>query len=474
MPEPYRIAAWRHWRYALLLLLLWLNLTARAHASPVQQSFVHDPVFNARVRLLQAGRQHDSVIVLVHGLNASADVWQPFIPALSKYFHVLAFDLPGFGESSKGNKLYSPDNYVTFMHKLFARLNIKRVILAGHSLGGNIALRYAATYPQQVRRLVLIDAAGILHRLVYTEFLTHFGIRVLPRFYPQQRQDLTSLASNLFAVLTDYSPLMDVGERYMLSQPDLRQRFLGGAPPAIAAYAMAMANFSPVIDHFSIPTLLLWGGQDHVAPLRTAHLLAANFDNAGLIVLPGAGHSPLHDDPAAIKTWLLQFATASPLARDRLLANHRYRITYRAPDSANQIGRCHNSQHKVFTGDYRDLIIDHCRDIQLRDLRARSILIENSVVHIENCRLRSQDTSLRIRNSSVTMTACHIAGNPAIKTAGSKLDIAGSHLRSDRDSIIADPKGTTSTVLFSVSELVSQGDRQYVHGPMQLAPGQGL
>lgn len=424
--------------------------------------------------MLEAGRPDAPAIILVHGLNSSADVWQPFIPSLSKKLHVIALDLPGFGESGRGNKLYSPDNYVAVIHYLADRLHLHRFMLAGHSLGGNIALRYAQLHPSQIRRLILIDAAGILHRLAYTEYLTHFGIRVLPAFYPQQRHDLTSLAKNLFDAMTDYSFALDVGERYMLSQPDLRREFLGGEPPAIAAYAMALTNFSGVLNNFSIPTLLLWGGQDHVAPLRTAHMLAANFENAGLIVLPDAGHSPLHDDPAQVQDWLLKFTQSDTSGSNHLLATHRYQLNYQKPITSNRVGRCQGAMHKIFSGDYRRLVIEHCRDVQLRNLRARQIRIKDSVVRIDNCELQSRGTSLTVVHSSLTVTACHITGNPAIVTAGSKLDIAGSHLRSVQNAIFADTHGAASTVLFSISELDSQGQRHFAHGPLKLRSGQGL
>lgn len=460
-------------RFLAVISLLFF-LSAQATAETIQQQFIPDPVFHGKIRVLEAGKPYAPSIILVHGLNSSADVWRPFIPALSSKLHVVALDLPGFGESEKGNKLYSPDNYVAVIHHLTERLHINHFILVGHSLGGNVALRYAQTYPEQVRRLMLIDAAGILHRIVYSKFLAQSGIKILPEFYPQQRQDLESLAHNLFSTLADYSSAMDLAEHYVLSQPDLRRQFLDGAPPAIAAYAMALTNFSGVLDHFSIPTLLLWGAKDNVAPLRTAHMLASNFENAGLIVLPDSGHSPLSDQPNAVKNWLLKFTVTDTANMNRLLQAHRYRLTYHEPDTSSRVGRCQYQQHKMFTGDYARLSINHCHDVRLLNLRAQQISIDDSQVQLDNCRLHNKGTSLRVSHSSITMTACHIAGNPAIHIVSSKLDIAGCHLKSPYDSITADSTGTTSTLLFSISELDSQGQLRYEHGPVQLFPGQGM
>lgn len=475
MPESCSVKLAWHGILLFVLLLSPLSLSAvRAETSGISEYFIHEPVFGARVRMLEAGAPSNPLLVLVHGLNSSAAVWRPIIPSLARHFHVIAFDLPGFGQSTKANKLYSPDNYVAFIHYVVGLFPDRQIILVGHSLGGNIALRYAMSYSQQVNRLILVDAAGILHRLVYTEFLTHFGIRVLPQFYPQQKQDLKTITNELFGMLTEYSPLMDAGEQYILSQPDLRQQILGGYPSTIAAYAMIMTNYSRIMNHFTVPTLLLWGGRDFVAPLRIAHVLAANLDNAGLVVFPDAGHSPLHDVPVKLKRWIMKFASAAPEQRDAILAQRRYALPAKTDMTFHRKGSCKGRSDRVFEGDYHNITIDKCRGVQLRNVRVAHLVINQSTVKIDNCRLNSDATTLRVTQSTVSMTACHISGAPAIELAGSKLDIAGSRIQSRGDAIIAARMGANNTLLFSVSVLNSHARRTLEHGPVLLAPGDTL
>lgn len=456
------------------LLNVLIQSSAQAAGTGIKEYFIHDSVFDARVRMLETGDVSRPLLVLVHGLNSSANVWQAFMPDLAQHFHVLAFDLPGFGQSSKANKLYSPDNYVAFIHSALGRFADKQIILVGHSMGGNIALRYAMTYPQLVNRLILVDAAGILHRLVYTEFLTHFGIRLLPQFYPQQKQDMKSFTDDLFGILSEYSPVMDIGEKYILSQPDLRERFFGGNPSVISAYAMMLTNYTGILRQFNVPTLLLWGGQDFVAPLRIAHILAANLDDAGLVVLPDAGHSPLHDTPQALMDWLSRFALASPKEAQAILAQHRYIIPSEIASTSTRVGRCIKQDGLTFRGDYAKLFIEDCHNVQLQQLRAKQLVIKHSTVKMDQCLIQSSKLALRISDSSIAMTACRVSGTPAIMTSGSKLDIAGSHIQSKGSTFVAVTQGTESTLLFSVTELRTGQHGQYEHGSVILRPGESL
>lgn len=455
--------------------------TAIAEQSTVHTYYLQEPVFGGKARIVEAGDEHHPLIVLVHGLNDSADAWRSFIPALSQSFHVISFDLPGFGQSTKANKLYSPDNYVKFIRYVVSRFRHNQMILAGHSMGANIALRYAVTYPQQVERLILIDVAGVLHRLAYTQFLAHFGIQTLPKYYPEQQTDLKTLADSLFGVLAEYSSLMELGEYYVLSEPALRENLLGGYPPAIAAHAMMLTDFSKILEGFTVPTLLLWGGQDQITPLRTAKVLAANLNNSGLIVFDKAGHNPLLDVPRLVENWLVTFASVRPAQRDEILQQHRYLPPVDAPADANRIGNCRDEQNKVFRGRYKLITLEHCQNVLLQDVVADSVTVIDSQVTLENCILHSAGKSLLLQNSEIQVTACRIQGSPAIELSNSKLDMAGSHVSSDTDAIKAGVTKTTqaataatNSLLFSVSKLTSRYQTRLMHGSVSLSPGQGL
>ena len=118
-----------------------------------REAFIFDPIFKGDVYLHEAGRHHAISVVLVHGVgDRGATIWDPLIQGLSKNYHTVTFDLPGFGRSSKKNVLYSPTSYAAFIKYVVDRCVRDSFILVGHYLGGAIALRFAATYPKDLRQ----------------------------------------------------------------------------------------------------------------------------------------------------------------------------------------------------------------------------------------------------------------------------------------------------------------------------------
>ena len=100
------------------------------------------------------------VVVLLHGLNSDATDWQPVIDDFPMDYRIIAVDLMGYGESPKPLDIdYSDADHVAALHTTLATLDLNEpFLLVGYSLGGDIALNYAATYPEQVRRLFLLSA----------------------------------------------------------------------------------------------------------------------------------------------------------------------------------------------------------------------------------------------------------------------------------------------------------------------------
>ena len=107
----------------------------------------------------------EPTLFLVHGLgtNGMRD-WYTVLAPLAEHRRVVMFDLPGFGHSAQANVKYGPARYAAVLSRVIARYGPGPVDVIGHSMGGAISLFHAASYPEQVRRLIVVDAAGILHR----------------------------------------------------------------------------------------------------------------------------------------------------------------------------------------------------------------------------------------------------------------------------------------------------------------------
>lgn len=470
-------------------LCIALNSAVVTAQDDSRRYLLDEPVFNGKSYVIEAGRKNPELIVLVHGLgDMAASTWEPFIPELARHYHVLSFDLPGFGRSSKSNELYSPDKYVAFIDYVVKKTGHKRFMLVGHSLGGNIALRYASTHPDKVKRLMLIDAAGVLHRVTYSNFLAHFGIRILPQFYPQQEDDLKSITSLIWGELAANNGLFEYGERLMLQDPGVRQSVLGGNPSAIAAYAMIMTDYSDSLAGLNVPTLILWGRDDKVIPLRTAKVLATNIPRAGLVVFDQTGHSPMHEQPTRFRQWLSRFAGNSEQAFAQLIANTRYVIDRSVDNISERVVHCKNTNNQLYVGDYKALIIENCQNVEIDSARIKSLSISHSSVTLNNCDINSNGKGILVQNSDVQINGCRISGSPAVSFIDSSVDIAGTQLLSTTGAALQNLSrqpgsgrtlpgplnGLTArdTVLFSLTQLSSHYSEKHLHGPANIKPGQ--
>jgi pimeloyl-ACP methyl ester carboxylesterase len=113
-----------------------------------------------RIVYLEGGR--GETVMLLHGYCGSKDAWVDFARLLTPAYHVVIPDLAGFGESTKDwNRNYNIENQVKRLEDLAQALKLKRVHLAGNSMGGAIAALYAARHPPETRTLALLDTYGI-------------------------------------------------------------------------------------------------------------------------------------------------------------------------------------------------------------------------------------------------------------------------------------------------------------------------
>ena len=476
----------------LVTLVIGLSISLPARSATDQVGYMLDePVFNGQSYIVEAGREHAQAIVLVHGLgDVASDTWQDVIPGLARHFHVISFDLPGFGRSSKRNALYSPDNYAAFIDFVTRKLGQEKFMLVGHSLGGNIALRYATLYPQKVTRLMLIDAAGVLHRIAYSNFLAHFGIKLLPQFYPQQSEDMQSITNLLIGQIAARNGFLDMGERMILRDPGLRETILGGQPASIAAYAMIMTDYSGRLRHLQVPTLVLWGKQDQVIPLRTGKVLATNLPNAGLVVFDQTGHSPMHEKPARFQSWLQRFSETSNEEFASILETTRYAIDLQAENNSQRIVHCQNQNDQLYVGDFKLMILENCQNVVIDSARIQSLTIKNSQVTMNNSAVTSEGKAIFVQNASLQMNGCRVHGSPALAFNRANIDIAGSELLSSTGAAIENlaserapakklplPPPMSSievhdTILFSMTHLSSRYLNKDLHGPVNIEPRQ--
>jgi len=471
------------------VLALWLAAcaTAEPQAPPpalppdTDTALVPEPVFRGSVYLLQAGLQNTRTVVLVHGLGERGlEDWDYLIPELAKQYHVIAFDLPGFGRSSKANTLYSPARYAQFIGWVIDSYARQRVSLVGHSMGGGAALYFAGRYPGRLERLILLDVAGVLQRTV---LLRHFA-ELRPTWPGSQllrpvTAGLNAAARALLGALDMESTPEDIQE--LLQSPRQRRQYLDGDPSRIAGLALIATDFTPLLPRIDTPTLILWGGDDRIAPLRTGKALAFTLDQARLEVIPGIGHVPMQEAPHDTNGLILEALARPPQKPARRSAAARERV-----------GRCLGRNRVTFKGYYQFISIRGCKRVRLVDVDTRAIridgshvLIRNSVIdgnrlaltvlgshlHMEDTVIRAEDVAVNSVASQLSFTGARLQARTALQLTGSKIDFAGVTLAGKLEAV----RGTgESQARFSISRLIGAGGEEHLHGLRTLSYDQPL
>lgn len=427
-----------------LVGFIWLQPAWGSDALPVTyEECIEEPIFEGRVCTVQSNRDAKVGVILVHGLNGSVGDWLNTIPSLASDFHVVAFDLPGFGKSDKGSQHYSPTRYARLAHFLADRyFQNKPYHIVGHSMGGAIALRFASQRPLRFQRLILIDAAGILHPQVITKFQAGSMMERVSGVQ-QTRGFAERLSGKILAQV----------ERMPISPTDIVNTALGrdvvlqGGPEKIAALELAGEDFSYAISSVTEPTLILWGDNDLVVPLRTGRVLAARMPHARLEIVSGSGHEPMLEQTEQLNTLVRNHL----LENDDVLAEH-YQQAKPLPElNSERVGTCSNESNKVFKGDYRAIELRDCSNITIHNARVVQLSVLNSRLSLTDTNILGNNVGLNADNSDITVTNSDISGVIAINASNSRLDLAGVRLSGTHASV----KGVNSKLTFSVSRVSS-------------------
>jgi pimeloyl-ACP methyl ester carboxylesterase len=255
-----------------------------------------------RIRYFEAGE--GPPLFLVHGFIVHSGVWSQVIPALAKHFRVIALDLPGSGGSERPREYrYDREAFAETVCDLMAGLDIPRAHIAGHSLGGAVALTLAADHPERVDRLAVINSQcypfelPVKGRIPLVPIIGEFIFKQLyvrPMFHAYFRD-------NVFAPGFQYDRAAIDSFYRAFNTPDGRD-----AAYRVLRSTVDMVSLGPRIAKVRAPALVLWGELDPLFPLDLGMRLARDLPRARLETLPGVGHSPIEERPEAAAALLVR------------------------------------------------------------------------------------------------------------------------------------------------------------------------
>ncbi|OGA99901.1 MAG: alpha/beta hydrolase [Burkholderiales bacterium RIFCSPHIGHO2_12_FULL_69_20] len=252
-------------------------------------------------------------IVLLHGTSASLHTWEGWAKALRGQRRVISLDLPAFGltgpfAGSYAGQTYTGANYARFVLDLLDQLAVQRFVVAGNSLGGEVAWRIAAAAPQRVAQLVLVDAAG--YPMTATNIPLGWQIARLPVLGRVAEHLLPRplIVQGLHAVYGDPAKITDaLIDRYF----ELTLRAGNRAALVQRAQQWSAEEGVQRVTGISAPTLILWGGRDRLIKPALAQRFEADIAGSQRVVFADLGHVPHEEDPArtvaAVQAFLATF-----------------------------------------------------------------------------------------------------------------------------------------------------------------------
>jgi 4,5:9,10-diseco-3-hydroxy-5,9,17-trioxoandrosta-1(10),2-diene-4-oate hydrolase len=245
-------------------------------------------------------------VLLVHGLGHwTQAAWDPIVPYLDPAWRIVALDLPGFGSSAKPDARYDAAFFAAALDRIATELP-PRFALAGHSLGGALAARYAAAHPERVTRLALIAPAGFLRvaSIVYAALGSPPAQWLLQR--RPSRRFIDRILNDSVADPRAIDPAIRERAFALSQEPAMRRSFA-------RVYAAAMREFADSkriatqLRAWTGPTLIIWGRDDRYVPVRGLADTKAVYPDASSIVFDGAGHVVMADKPAECGAALREF-----------------------------------------------------------------------------------------------------------------------------------------------------------------------
>jgi 3-oxoadipate enol-lactonase len=222
-------------------------------------------------------------LLLIHGYPLDHTIWGPVLPLLEASADLILPDLRGFGRTEAVRGEYAMSDLAADLVALLDSLGLEKTVIAGHSMGGYLALAFARAYPQRVMGLGLVASHA----------LADSPEQVAARYAAADRvakKGLGSLADSMPASLTSDPKLQANLKKIIERQSSI------GAIGALKAMA-SRPDSTPILASFEFPVLVVIGLTDALIPLQRAYQIQKLVPHSRVVEMPGVGHMPMMEAP---------------------------------------------------------------------------------------------------------------------------------------------------------------------------------
>lgn len=280
---------------AIAALLYFSPATLMATAQFAERQVAHlsseqITVGDLSIHYYEGGPANGETIVMIHGFGANKDNWLRFGKFFTQRYHVIALDLPGFGDSSKPDASYDVGTQTERVAAFVKALGLSKVHLIGNSMGGHIAALYAARHPEQVLSVALLDNAGI------TSPKKSELYEMLERGDPNPlvARDAESFAKLVDFVFVQPPALPGNLRRYMAEQASARSE---QNDKVFKHLRERYIPLEPELPKIQAPTLLLWGDKDRVLDVSSIEVMKPLLKKPSVVIMENCGHVPMIERP---------------------------------------------------------------------------------------------------------------------------------------------------------------------------------
>ncbi|MCU9612765.1 alpha/beta hydrolase [Caldibacillus lycopersici] len=244
-------------------------------------------------------------ILCIHGFLSSTFSFRSLIPLLNKDYQILSVDLPPFGKSGKTmDYCYSYKNLAATIIELVDKLQLRSVILAGHSLGGQICLNMIHQQPKKFEKAILLASSGYLRKAKQIAIACSY----LPFFHLLIKRKLArsgGVEGNLAQVVYDPSQITEEMVHGYLQPFIENDEIFRGLTKLLRDREGDLP--SEVLQNIRVPCLLIWGDSDKIVPLSVGKRLHNDLPNSELVIMKRTSHLIPEEKPKETASYIKRF-----------------------------------------------------------------------------------------------------------------------------------------------------------------------